>query len=92
MSQKESNRTSVLQVPLRDLVYFIGRLRLVCQSHVICGLVETKPGVGATFFSCNWFCCCFFIMRVICTHLENEKMNDNDILHTFPHLVLTVNF
>lgn len=91
MSQKESNRTSVLQVPLRDLVYFIVRLRLACQSHVICGLVETKLGVGATFFSCN----CFFfiiIMRVICTHLENEKMNDNDILYMFSHLVLTVNF
>ena len=45
----------MLQVPLRDLVYFIVRLRLACQSHVTCGLVETKLGVGAAFFSYNWF-------------------------------------
>ena len=91
MRQNESNKTSVLQVPVRDLVYFTGRLRLACQSHVICGLVETELGVGATFFSCNCFLK-IIVMRVICTHLENEKMNDNDILHIFSHLVLTVNF
>lgn len=32
----------------------------------------------------------FLIMRVICAHLENEKMNDNGILHISSHLILTV--